>query len=279
MKSQSAASMLRALTLNLSIAGNGNIKGTIPNIFNSISLKVGDTVIGNGTIGTVSGAAGGYQSAPVTFNNFSANLPADAYTDVSVLARVSQSATDDFEGMLASTTLDLTSASNIDVEDNSFVRIAPKSILLAGNIQEFTTSNVSLAGLPTVTYGSIASNTKTGSSTQQFVFTLPLLAGKNAIYIGKSAYVSIGTSTNPAGFAIKSVDFSDSDTSGDGSTYFYIAPGQAKTFTATYSASGLSSSAGSLQMAYLQYGTDSSAAGGFLVSPDVSNILTATLFH
>jgi len=91
--------------------------------------------------------------------------------------------------------------------------------------------------------------------------------------------VAIGTSTNPIGINITPLRFSDDDTSGDGSTYFYLAPNQVKTFTVTYSASGPSTDGGIFQLTSLTYGTDTSATSGFIYSPELTNILTATLFH
>ncbi len=279
LKSTNKPAILHTLKVNVSISGNGNVAGTLTNVFNSIALKVGSTIVANGTIGTVSGTAGGYQVAQVTFADFSATLPADQYTDIALIGRFSPSTGNRFEGIVASTTLDLTNAANISVEDASYASLTPNSIVLVSNQQQITASTISLAGMPTVTYGSLNRINSTGSTTQQFTFVVPLIAGKNAIYISKDVYTAISTSTNPIGLTISSLNFSDDDTSGDGSTYFYIAPGQAKTFTAVYSASGLSTSGGILQLAALNYGTDSTAVGGLLYNPDVTNILTATLFH
>ena len=278
LKSQNQGATLRALKVNLGIWGNGNPDSTIPKMLNSIALKVGDTVVANGSLGTINGVAGDYQDTVVTFSNFSAELPADKYIDLSIVARIAQDTGHRFEGMYATTTLDLTVPANIDVEDASFVHIVPNSIALAGNSQQLTESLVSAAGMPTVTYGQLGT-TQTGTTTQQFVFTVPLVAGKNAIYISKDVYTSIGTSSTPTGFTISSVNFTDSDNSGDGASYFYLAPGQAKTFTATYQATAAFGSSGAFQVTGLTYGTDTTAVGGLLYSPDISAILTANLFH
>ena len=279
LESRNQSTTLRSLKVNIGIFGNGNTNGTISNLFNSISLKIGDAVVGTGSLGTTTGTAGGYEQAQITFSNLSAILPADKFVDVSVIGSIAQDSGSRFEGVYATTTLDLTNSSNIDVEDASYAHIAPNSILLASNIQQFTESNILLGGMPSVLYGSTINNSTTYQTTQKFSFVLPLTASKNAIYISKNIYTAIGTSTSPAGITINPVDFSDNDTSGDGSTYFYLAPGQTKTFTAIYQASGTSTNSGSYQVTSLTYGTDSSAVGGYMYSPDITNILTATLFH
>ena len=278
LKSQTETGTLQTLKAEISISGTGNPAQTINNIFNSIFLKVGSTtVVGN--VGTVSGTAGGVQSAVVTFDNFSATLPADTFTDASIIADVNGNVVDAFESVIASTTLDLSTASNIKVVDGSFNTLASNGITLVSNQLQLTTTNVSLAGYPTITYGSLNKVNNNGAVTQQFTLSIPLSPSKNGIYISRDPYTAISTTTDPAGITIQAVDFSDSDTSGDTASNFYIAPGQAKTITVVYSASGNMTSAGSFQMIGLNYGTDASAMGQFLYSPTVTNMITATLFH
>jgi len=278
LKSQNQPTTLLGLKVNLGFWGNGNTNGTIPNMLSSIALKVGNTIVTNGSLGTINGAAGDYQDTIVTFSNFSIPLPADKYVDLTIVARLAQDTGGRFEGAYATTTLDLTNPSNIDVEDASYAHIVPNSIVLSSNAQQLTESLLGAAGLPTVTYGN-ENNTSTGYTTQIFTFTAPIMAGKNGVYISKNVSAALSTTSDPTGITITPVDFSDSDTSGDGATYFYLAPGQAKTLTATYSASGSSTQSGVFQITGLTFGTDSNATGGFLYSPDMTNMLTAVLFH
>ena len=279
LKSANATTSLKMLTVNIGIDGNGNTAGALQDLFSSIGLKVGDTVVGNGSINSITGVPGVYQQAQIVFSNLSASLPMDQYTDVSIIGTIAQDSNSRFEGIYATTTLDLTNPDNIDVEDSSYHRIISNSVAISGNIQQLTESLISLGGLPSVTYATSTNYSNLGTKNQQFVFSVPLMAGRNPIYISKDPYTAIGTSTNPTGITITPLRFSDDDSSGDSSTYFYLAPGQVKTFTVIYSASGPSIDGGIFQLTSLTYGTDTSAIGGFVYSPELTNILTAVLFH
>ncbi|MDE1967169.1 MAG: hypothetical protein KGI45_03855, partial [Patescibacteria group bacterium] len=278
LKSQNVTGTLTDLKLGVSISGNGNTDGTLTNMFNSIYMTIGSTTV-NGAIGTVSGTAGGYQSATVDFQNLSIPLPADAYTDVSVYGDIAADTSSRFEGMLASTTLDLSNSANITVDDPTFTAISPLSATLTSNDQEFTESGISLGGLPSVTYGDLTESSNLNNALQQFTFTIPLMAGKNAIYIPNSEYLAFATTTTPTGMSIVPVQFTDDNTNGDGSTYFYIAPGQVKTITAIFNATGTPSTGGIFKLQEIVYGTTPSSFTKVMASPDVTKILTAVLFH
>ena len=131
----------------------------------------------------------------------------------------------------------------------------------------------------TTTYGSMTSN-QTGAVTQQFTFGFSVTAGSNPIFLSNAAGTVLSTSAAPTGITINGINISDNDTSGDGSSYFYIAPGQTKSFNAVYMASGMSSSAGVYGVNAINYGTSAgSVTGSSLASSDVTNGLKAVLFH
>ncbi|MEA2715425.1 MAG: hypothetical protein QOG91_453, partial [Candidatus Parcubacteria bacterium] len=278
LKSENRTGTLRALTAGIGILGNGNPVGTIPNLFNTVYLKSGDTIIATGNVGTVNGTAGDWQDAKVTFNDFSLSLPADQYVELSIVAKIAQDTNDRFVGILATSSLDLTDPNNIRVEDSAFNKLAVNSVVLDSNVQQLTEAIINLGGYPSTAYGGI-SRADNDVTVQSFTFILPITAGKNAVYISKNPYEAIATSTNPAGLTISPLDFSDDDSNGDGPTYFYLGPNQTKTLTAVYQAVGPRTAGGVLRLEALFYGTDPSAQGAILTNPDVTNILTAILFH
>jgi hypothetical protein len=108
-----------------------------------------------------------------------------------------------------------------------------------------------------------------------------LKAGSNPIYISKNVSTALSTTSSSANVSVTNVDWSTSNTNGDGSTYFYIAPGQTKTFTATFNASAVSSSKSTVfQVTSVNAGTSSGSMATInLNSSDVQNALKAVLFH
>ena len=122
--------------------------------------------------------------------------------------------------------------------------------------------------------------TNAGTTTQTFSMTANLTAGNSPIYVAKDINVALSTTTAPAGMSIADVDWSDTNTNGDGATFFYIAPGQTKTFTASFFASANPEVSGIFQVTSVNAGTSSSTMTSInLNSSDVTNALKVTLFH
>ena len=122
-------------------------------------------------------------------------------------------------------------------------------------------------------------NTTTGSTTQSFRLVFSATAGNNPIYLSKTTFTALSV-TNNTGSTVTAQDFSDNDTSGDGTTFFYLAPGQTKTFTASFSASGLTTTGGgTFYVTSINYGTTTTATGASLNQSNIQNTLKATLWN
>jgi len=280
-KSQNAPSTLRSLSVIVRTVG----AATPATLFSNIQVKVGGLVYSANSI-TANASTGNAASSTVVFNNMSVPLPADTYVPVTIMANVAVDTNNALDGTISSTTLSAAgtnggTSNNPDVEDQSFNALAVNTAVFTANALTFTGSSVTAAPSG-VTYGGLNNNTTTGSTTQQFTFTFSLTSGNNPIYVSSvqgtaiTAALSGGSTLNSVG----AVNFSDSDTSGDGSGYFYLAPGQTKTFTAIYSATGLSTQSGVYQASSINYGTSTGAlAASSLNQSTIQNSLKAILFH
>ncbi len=152
-----------------------------------------------------------------------------------------------------------------------------------------TTATVQVGG-PTVTLPVTVSNTSviyspiiaTPNSTttgQQFTLGFSITAGNSPVFIWKDASHAVGsTYSSKMGMSIQVAAFSDSDSTNDGATYFYIAPGQTKSFTVVYTAKGAPTDVASFQVNSINYGLSSSAPTGSTATGSLQN-LKATLFH
>jgi len=158
--------------------------------------------------------------------------------------------------------------------DNGYTSVATSNQFTVSTttVPAVLVSNVSTTrGVPNI-------NTNSGSTTEQFLFSFSLTASNNPIYISKTQSAALGTALTGSLYSVVPVNFSDDNTSGDGSTYFYLAPGQTKTFTAIYAANGLSSQSGVFQVNAINVGTTQAGTGIVLNSSDIQNGLKAVLF-
>jgi peptidoglycan hydrolase-like protein with peptidoglycan-binding domain len=285
-KSQSAPSTLQSLNLIVRTTG----PGTVSTLFSNIQIQAAGLTYSANTIctdNTSSGCVGTNSTATtstVKFTNLAIPLPADTYVPVKVIANLAVDTNNALDGTVASTTLAASgtaggTSNNPSVVDQSFNTLAVNSATFTANNLTFTGSSVTVSNEST-TYGNAINNTTTGITTQQFSFIFNLTAGNNPIYVSKTAPTAISTSSAPSGITITTTNFADNDTSGDGSTYFYLAPGQTKTFTSIYSATGSSSNSGAFNATQINFGTSSSAlTTGSVTSSDITNLLKAVLFH
>ena len=269
-KSQNAPSTLRSISFIVRTAGTAK---TPADLFGTYRIQIaGQTYSANSV--TPNGSTGLAGSSTIAFTSLSIPLGADVYTSNAL------------DGTAASTTLVAAgsvsgTSNNPSVEDSSYNTLAVNGATFTSNALTFTGSGLNASGLVT-SYGT-AINTTGGTSTQQFTFAFNLSAGNNPIYLSKTQATAISTSSLPSGMTINTVNWSDNDTSGDGSTYFYLSPGQTKTFSAIYSASGLTSNGGTFNVNSINFGTTSTSAAtmtvGALTSSDVTNLLKAVLYH
>ena len=119
----------------------------------------------------------------------------------------------------------------------------------------------------------------TASSSQNFTFTYSLTAGNNPIYVSSSSTLALTSTTTGTTGTVSLISFRDSDSTGDGAGYFYLAPGQLKTFTASFISRGGAS--GTYSITGLNYGSAWSGSAvtgtGSLNAPLVGSTLFASL--
>lgn len=272
-KAANAPATMQSLVVQVRVS-----KGTVSGMISNLTIKVGglsysaDEIVGGTTA-----------SSTVYFRNMQVPLAADVYTPVSLYVTAAADTGSTLNGTSASSTvvgagLAGGSTNNPAVIDMTYNNLLVNTATITTNDITFTTTGVTVPSLST-TYGSKTCNDVTSTCTQAFTWTFTLQAGNNPIYILKDVFTALATSTKPAGFTFVTQDFSDSNTSGDTVTAFYVAPGQTKTFTASFQATASSSAAGNMYVSSVQYGTSSSGLNSFLQTPDISNLLKAVLFH
>jgi hypothetical protein len=267
-KSQNTDTTLRTLKLSVRTADGTN---TVSGMFNDLKVKIGNnTPVSYSAISSTE-AYESTASTTVTFTNLNTTLPKDTYVSVTLLGKVAKNITGS-----ASTTL-YANSTNIVVEDSSYASVSVNSAVIAGNVQSFTTSGLAMSG-PSVMKGN-KTVTNAGTTTETFSLSFSLQAGDNAVYVSKTASTALSTSTTNAAVSITLTDWSVNDSNNDGSTYFYIAPGQTKTFTATYFASSNPEASTVFKITNIKAGTTSSSLQTIdLNSSDIQNSLKATLF-
>ncbi|MES2314516.1 MAG: peptidoglycan-binding domain-containing protein [Patescibacteria group bacterium] len=261
LKSQNNDSNLR--TLKITVGTNGT---NISTLFSDVRVKIGGNSFSADTLPAAS-------TGLLTFSNINTILTKDTYVPVTIVAKVAKNVTGTATTSLTANT------TNIAAEDSSYNTVSVStSGAITSNPLTFTVSGVAVASLAT-TYGSKTCASDLTTCVQSFTFAFGLTAGDSAIYVPTNVFSAIATSSTPAGFTITKQDFADNNTSGDAAGYFYIAPGQTKTFTAQYQASASSTAGGNVQVLALTYGTTTAATGGALSSSDIQNGLKAVLFH
>jgi len=280
LKSQNAPSTLRSLNLVLRTAGNGSTTS----LFSNVKIMAGGLTY---SANTVSGNAStaGFSSSTYSFTSLSIPLGADVYVPIKVVADIAVNTNNTLDGTISSTTLIATgstggTSNNPVVEDASFNTLAVNAASFSSNNLTFTGSSVVNTNL-NVNYGSLNVNNTTGTTVQTFSFGFTLTAGNNPIYISKTQSTAITTANAATGITVSAKDLSDSDSNGDQSTFFYLSPGQTKTFTASYTATGSSTATGgAYNVTSINFGTSSAALStGSLTSSDITNGLKAILFH
>ena len=280
-KSQNAPSTLRSLSLVVKTAGSA----TVQSLFNNIKVTVGGLTYSANSIAANASAAG-FSSSTVVFNNMTVPLAADTYVPVKVTADVAVDTNNTLDGTVSSTTWSVVGingggSNNPVVEDQSFNTLAINTANFTSNALTFTGSSVTVVPTPVTnsSYGQAMNNTTTGSTTQSFRLVFSATAGNNPIYLSKTTFTALSV-TNNTGSTVTAQDFSDNDTSGDGTTFFYLAPGQTKTFTASFSASGLTTTGGgTFYVTSINYGTTTTATGASLNQSNIQNTLKATLWN
>ncbi|MEI7462886.1 MAG: peptidoglycan-binding domain-containing protein [Candidatus Taylorbacteria bacterium] len=284
-KSANVASKLQSLAVNI------NTNGRVSDMFGTISISAaGQTYSASllcpaATPNCTTASADATGSTTVAhFTSLVIPLSADVWTPVSVYANVNADTVGAVNGKSASTTLSAigtagASTNNPSVIDTSYNTLSVNTATPFSNVLTFTSSGVSQSALAK-TIGNVVAN-QGASSTQTFTFTYTLTAGNNPIYVS-STYASAVTAVNGiSGGTVSNVSFRDSDTTGDGTGYYYVDAGNSKTFTITNIVSGTPGAVrGTYSISALKYGTGYSGAitgAGTLSAPTIANTLSADI--
>lgn len=264
-KSQNQMSTLQTLTIGLSISST-----TLPvgSLFSSVQIKAGGLTYSASTL----------TATTAVFTNLSIPLAADVYTPITVLATLAQNTNGVYDNVYVTTSL---VSSNVVAIDSTYNTVTPNTVTLTSNAQTFTSSGV--------TVGSLAKSIQTpskvasASTTVSFMFTYSLTAGNNPIYVSATSTNALTAATSGTTGTVSLVSFRDSDSTNDlANNYFYIAPGQTKTFTATYLSTGDSAS-GTYKVTSLNYGTGYAAGAitgaGSLSAPTIGSTLVVDLAY
>lgn len=284
-KSANEPSQLQSLAIQINTNGT-----SVSSLFNNISIKVLGQTYSASTICTASTQTGcsayanaSVSSSTVLFTNLQGvTLPADTYTPVSVYVTVAPDTSGNLNGAAASTTLVASgtaggSTNNPSVVDATFNNLVVTAATITNNDQTFVDAGVTIPNL-SLTYGTKTCDQTNTTCNQTFEMLYALTAGNNAIYVSTNPNVAVSSSTSGS-LTYTQKNFTDSNTNGDTSSYFYIAPGQSKTFMLDQYAAG-PAAGGTVGVTSLNYGTV--AAGPYttaLANSTLTNILKAVLFH
>ena len=270
-KSQNQAGTLRSLTIGIDTSSS-TVDSNIGSLFSTVQIKAAGLTYSASTLGTTT-----------RFTDLAIPLPADTYVPITVYATVAQDTNNFLDGVAASTTFAAVgtaggASNNPSVEDQTYTTLAVNAANFTSNALTFTASSL-VAASPSISFGN-KTVTNAGTTTQSFSLVANLTAGNSPIYVSKDINVALSTTTAPAGMTIKDVDWADNNTNGDGATFFYIAPGQTKTFTANFFASANPEVSGIFQVTSVNAGVSSGAMTTIqLNSSDLQNALKVTLFH
>jgi peptidoglycan hydrolase-like protein with peptidoglycan-binding domain len=282
-KSANEPSTLQTLAIGI----NSNGKATISSLFGNIQIKVAgltysaagictdNTTVGVGytCVGTNSTSA----SSTIIFNNMTIPLAADTYTPVSVYVTLQPDNTGSLNGAAASTTLTafgLAGGTNNNpaVVDATYNNLVVSYAKITNNDQTFVDAGVTVSNLPALpVYGTKTCDQTNATCNETFTISYSLTAGNNAIYVSTAAATAVSnTTTGSLSYTLKT--FSDNNTNGDTANYFYVAPGQSKTFNLIETAVG-PAAGGTFGVTSLNYGTVST--GPYTIQLTNSSITTA----
>jgi hypothetical protein len=268
-KSQNQASTLQGLTVGIATTSGS---GTLATMFANVQIKAGGLTY----------SASSMTATSAVFTNLSIPLNADVYTPVTVLATLAQDTNNFYDGTtirVSLTPATTTGALNPSIIDATYNNVVPTSVApLYGNYLTFSAAGITTGTLTTNVAAAVPS-TATASSSQNFTFTYSLTAGNNPIYVSSSSTLALEATTTGSVGTVSLISFRDSDSTGDGVGYFYLAPGQSKTFTASFISRGGAS--GTYSITGLNYGSAWSGSAvtgtGSLNAPLVGSTLFASL--
>lgn len=260
-KSQNNSSLLRKLNVTVTT------DVAVGTLFNDIKVKIGNNTFSADYLSSTSTAQ------VVTFLDLNTNLDKDVYVPVTILGKVAKNVSGSAAVSL------IPSKANIVAEDSSYNTVTVTTAgSIAANTQTFTVSGVVASNVGYTLDSAIAPDATAISRVGHVKFSLT--AGDSAIYVSKTQNTAITYTGATTSATIAAKKIVVDNTSGDAVGYFYIAPGQTKSFTADYEAAGTSAAASDASMIVtsLNYGTTTSATGGVLNSSDIQSALNITFF-
>jgi len=270
---------------------SSNQPATLQNLIIALNLSTSTLPIGSLlsnlqiSVGSLTYSASSLSTTSATFSNLSIPLPADQYVPIKVLANLAQDTNNTYDNVSITTTLNTSAGTtvngvfiptNVTAVDGTYNNITSNQVTLTSNAQSFSATGVNATNLA-VTPSSVTAN-QGASSTQTLTYSYSLTAGNNPVYVSKTYATAVtATTTGTPGILFTNASFRDSDSTNDGTTYFYVAPGQTKTFTSVISAVGKPGNAGTYSINALNYGTGTSGTGGVLNASTIGNTLYATV--
>ena len=275
-QSQNGSATLSSLTLNLALSSKTIPTSglTIATLFNNLQIKVGGVTYNANTA----------NGSSVTFSNLNIPLAMNSNVSITLYATIAQDTNNALDGDSAVAVMVPNPAYIVAVDSkNNPVQINNNG-LISGNRITFNGSNATISNFSTVTStvtcatGGIA-NVSTGPlCSQQFSFGYSISASNNPIYISKT-YASSTMAAITGTLSVSNINFTDNDTTGDGSNYFYIAPGQTKTFTSTDLFKGYQhTTSGTYGITGVYYGQSAGNMGNAVLSVPNSSLQAVVSF-
>jgi hypothetical protein len=283
-KSQGGNSTLQSLQIGVNATLPYVLnQGLASALFSSVSIRAN----GQTYYGTFGGVG---KDGIASFNNFSIPLPADSNVPITLYGSVNPSTNGSLDGSTASASLLLNSIVAIDQNYNT-VPVSLSQGFVNGNTITFSSTGVQVSNT-SATVGTETCNSASNPTECDYPvsFSFSLTAGNSPIYIAK-------TSSCPAGYGCLAnpLQFSGDNTqiiiqtasvipsTGDGSNYYYIAPGQTRQFTysgvITNSNNYSSASTYTVQVSSISYGTSASNPSSNSITSGLQNLQVTVIFN
>jgi hypothetical protein len=274
LKSQGNNSTLRSLNFRLWTSANAS-STYASNLFGNTQIRLGGLTYAVQAISQ----NGNYFDA--VFTNLNIPLPADANVPITVLLNVPADTSGLMNDVQVAANLTV-SAASVYADDASYHQIPVNSAVITGSTLTLSESSVQVSNTSAV-LGNPTCSVATQACTQQATFTFSLTAGNQPIFVSNKETTALAGSLKTSlstSLAVSPVNFSDNDTSGDSSTYFYVAPGQTKTFTAIYQITANGPTvAGVFSINPIFYGTSASNLTSNSITSGLQNLQVTVSFN
>lgn len=283
-KSQGGASTLQSLQFGINVTLPYVLnQGLASALFSSVSIRAN----GQTYYGTFGGVG---KDGIASFNNFSIPLPANVNVPITLYGGVNPSTSGSLDGSTASASLLLNSIVAIDQNYNT-VPVSPSQGFVNGNTITFSSTGVQVSNT-SATLGAQTCNSVSNPTECDYPvsFNFSLTSGNNPIYIAKTGSCPVGYSclANPLQFSGDNTQIiiqtaSVIPATGDGSNYYYIAPGQTRQFTysgvITNSNNYSSASTYKVQVSGISYGTSANNLSSNSITSGLQNLQATVSFN